>query len=85
MIEWKRNEVLDCYAMMRRGKCLASFANSPLHVRISEDANERVTKNCVISRDYSHQRIALKYIAPNGIAPHTEILWRYGTSYRCRR
>jgi hypothetical protein len=78
------NEVLDCYNTMRRGQCLASFANSPLHARNSQDVHERVTENCGITRDYQQQRIALKCTARGGIAPHTELLWRYGVSYKFR-
>jgi hypothetical protein len=84
MVEWRSGEVLDCYRMMRQGKCLASYANSPLNVSNSEDVNQIVTENCTITRDYTRNQIALRCIAPHGIAPHTEILWRYGTSYQFR-
>jgi len=64
--------VLDCYDEAKNFVCMASFGNSPLHLVGSP--KENATLVIKINTAY--------LVSLETIYPHTEILYKYGSTYR---
>lgn len=68
---------LDCYD--HKGRCMASYANSPHECR-TVYSSFAATPNCYVSINEQRGTIMLKCLVDH-IPPHTELTWVYENSY----
>ena len=83
----EHGDILDCYDAYIDGKCMLSFANSPIACWDVVN-NKKAVENCSIV--FSNRRILLKcgvntvtHRSPNSFVTHThtELLFNYNKSY----
>ena len=84
-----QGDVLDCYDKYIKGKCIASYANSPLGC-FDLTTSKKAVDNCRLSVNLQSKTISLKCgvnelarKSPKAfiITPGTELLWDYGDSF----
>ena len=75
--------ILDCYAQVKRGECLMSYANTARHtykvtrgpgfIKVVDNRN-----NCEARQDGDRVRL---YVGRHKVKAHSELFWAYGCHY----
>jgi hypothetical protein len=87
IITSENGDVLDCYDAFIEGRCIASYANSPISCWDIE-SNKKAVENCRITVHGRkiYLRCGVKTVGAHSpktftIPPNTELLWNYNNSF----